>query len=494
MPWVFNIFTGKFDWAALSKTDADDLTDGGETALHIHDARYYTETELSSTSPGGGSGGDLIGVPVIAGSTYSTLHDLADAFSSAGRHTGGAISDAGSETVNVTAGTGWIKATDDDTAELLAFDWAASNGVSIPTDTTRFIGVVYGTPPVVDVRAADTYDLDTEFSLGSVVNEGGTLHILNNPWWVTDGITNILERFRAEGHFVRDNHIGGLVLSVTATRRIVVSGGTLWSLVNEFEFSNFTSVADAATFEAYYVDALGVWRDADLYQYLVTSWNDKSITGTGALAVLGNNKYLNLWVYIEADDDEVAIVYGDTQYVSAAGAEAQSPPESLPNHIVEHGILIGRILIKQGVDTPVEVQTAWVTQFTASLATIHSNLANLAWSVSGHTIDGDIAMGTNKLTGLKVPNTAGDSIRATAKITEALLESATDHLTGTEHAELNAWLDDVVLADGGAITTTQVATFAQLVLTPRADALSAVQGGIFFDSDDNSVYVCTEGA
>lgn len=68
------------------------------------------------------------------------------------------------------------------------------------------------------------------------------------------------------------------------------------------------------------------------------------------------------------------------------------------------------------------------------------------------------------------------------------------HLLAAEYTELNAWLDDIVLSDGGAILTTQVATFAQLTLTPRSSALSAVEGGIFYDSDDSSVYVCTEGA
>jgi len=67
-------------------------------------------------------------------------------------------------------------------------------------------------------------------------------------------------------------------------------------------------------------------------------------------------------------------------------------------------------------------------------------------------------------------------------------------LTPAELTELTEWLDDVVLEDGGAITTTQVATFAQLTLTPRAAALAAVEGGIFYNEADNSVYVCTEGA
>lgn len=43
-----------------------------------------------------------------------------------------------------------------------------------------------------------------------------------------------------------------------------------------------------------------------------------------------------------------------------------------------------------------------------------------------HDIPSDVAMGGHKLVELSVPENAGDSIRVTAKITEALLESATD--------------------------------------------------------------------
>jgi len=73
-------------------------------------------------------------------------------------------------------------------------------------------------------------------------------------------------------------------------------------------------------------------------------------------------------------------------------------------------------------------------------------------------------------------------------------EDAATAATSMGLGELTAWLDDVTLENGGAITTTQVATFAQLVLTPRAAALSAVEGAMFYDNDDNNVYVCTEGA
>ena len=44
------------------------------------------------------------------------------------------------------------------------------------------------------------------------------------------------------------------------------------------------------------------------------------------------------------------------------------------------------------------------------------------------------------------------------------------------------------------LTTDKDPTFAQINLTPRATGLSATKGGIFFDSDDDSVYVCTSAS
>ena len=58
--------------------------------------------------------------------------------------------------------------------------------------------------------------------------------ITNNPWWVTDGMTNIIERIQSEGMIVRDDRIGGLLLSVTGTRNVAVTAGQLWSRINEF--------------------------------------------------------------------------------------------------------------------------------------------------------------------------------------------------------------------------------------------------------------------
>lgn len=62
------------------------------------------------------------------------------------------------------------------------------------------------------------------------------------------------------------------------------------------------------------------------------------------------------------------------------------------------------------------------------------------------------------------------------------------HLLATEYAELTEWLDNVTLGSNG------VTTLPQLVLTPSAAAIEAVEGGIFYNSVNKAVYVCTEAA
>ncbi len=375
----------------IDNTPVEDVTDRGISSGwaydHITEADPHTQYRLESEdhdhSSTGLQGGNIPGTSVVleklGTSTYDDAQDFANSFGACGRKTGGVISDAGSSYIAVTAGTGFIKATDDDNATLMFFDWPAPSNIAIPANSTRYIGVEYnsGTPQVVS-RTTDTWDLDTEFSLGVVVNDtlnsASVLHILNNPWWVTDGTTNMLERFRAEGHIVRDKYIGGLMLSVTGTRCVAVTAGTLWSNVNEFLISAIdTNVS--GTVELYWYSSINGWQYSDITQYSVTQWND--ITQP-VLQTISNNKYCNIWVYIEADDKEITLLYPQAEYVSASLAAAASAPSTLPPHLLVNGILIGKIVIKQGEDIPIAVLSAFTNVFSTSVVSDHGNLAGLA--------------------------------------------------------------------------------------------------------------------
>ena len=369
-------------------TDANwtDLTDGGETNLHIHDDRYYTETELSS-EVSGSAGCSLIGIDTLGTPTWTNQCNFNTLFGSAGRATGGEITDAGSQTVNIAAGTGFIKANDSDTDPLLSFNWTASNGVSIATDTVKYIGVEYnsGTPQIV-IKTSNTWNLDTEFPLGSVINQSDDLYINNNPWWVTDGLTNIIERLQADGYIVRDNYVGGLLIGTSSsntTRKPTLSAGTVWSRLNEFSITD-KDCSTGDTFYGFYRDGGTGWSRTIAKTDIDDFYDDDS----GTLQPLDNNKFVNFWVFLEIDggsgNSKLMVIYPQIQHNTAVEAEDEVVP-IFPASWYEHGILVGRIIIKEGVTIPISVQTAFGSNFDYTVAADHANLTSLTWTTAGHT-------------------------------------------------------------------------------------------------------------
>ena len=316
-------------WVLPASDTAGALTSDGGGNLSWN--TFATDT-INDTHIDWGTGANQVSaadipVAVIGSPTYTTVQHQLDHVMGAGRVSGGAVTDAGGETVNIAAGTGWVKATDDDVAQVLSFNWSQVSGAAITTDTVRYVQVAYtGGSPVASVVTSESWDFDTSFPLAKVVNQGGTLHILNNPWWTGEGLTNVMERFQAAGHLVRDAHVGGLSLSVPGTRNVAVTAGTLWSRLNEFTITALdTNVT--GTFELYYRSGASTWSDSDLSQYPVTQWNRLS---DNSLQNMSNNNYANLWVFAEADDDDISMVYPQAEYNSASGAEAESPPTALP--------------------------------------------------------------------------------------------------------------------------------------------------------------------
>ncbi len=329
---------------------------------------------------------EAISINKLGTPTWTNQCHINNLFGSAGRATGGVITDAGGGTVDVSAGTGFIKSTDSDTDTLYSFNWDASLGITIPADSTRYIGVDYnsGTPIIVSHTSYD-WNFDTNFPLGTVLNEtiNGTsyLYVGNNPWWVTDGMTNLIQALFSFGIVRRDNYIGGLILSVTGTRNIAVSAGKVWVGLIDYAYGGIdTSVS--GTVEGYWYSSTSGWQKNDLTQYSITQYNDVT---QATLQTINNNKYCNIWVYGELDEGTpgVALIYPQAQYNTAAEAEAIGAPNTLPNHISNYGILLGKIIIKQGVDIPIAVESAFSTVFTPSLATDHGNLSGLQGGVSG---------------------------------------------------------------------------------------------------------------
>ena len=366
-----------------------------------------------NVSPYNLTAGDMI-IPSMTGNNgaYTVNHWFSD-MTSAGRLIGGDITNPSGTLIVVEAGEGLIRDLDDDHSQVRSYMWDESGSINVPINSIMYFGVdLNGGTPIIVNNTDGIWDLDTNFPLGQVINQDGEIYIMNNPWWVGDGLTNIIERFQSQGWLVRDENLGGLILGYTGTRNPTMSAGTLWSRLTEHEIPEFTAPGD--TFDYYYRDGAGGYdKLSDQTQWNITTWDDG-----GVLTSIGNNQYAVIWVWANVANKEIALTFPQATYVSSANAEAEEIPSTFPATWYKGGIIIGRILIKEGVDAPVEVQNVFGQTFTAAQAADHGNLAGLEdddhpqylrtdgtrgltgnWDIGDYGISGNYFYGFKKSTG-----------------------------------------------------------------------------------------------
>lgn len=311
----------------------------------------------------------------IAGATYTDLQEFINLSSSAGSFSGGIITDSGGGQIDVSGGNGFLRILDDDVSDIVSFSWANLLNATIPLNTTRFVGVEYnaGAPQVI-LKTADVWDYDTEFPLGIVVNEGGTLYIVNKPWQYADSTSNIIERFDGTTKILRDERIGGIIVGETGTRNITLTAGQFLSCLSEFPITaKDTSGADS--FDLYYRDGIGGWT----LSAAQTQWNNSQYDdGSGILAAMTPDYYKSLWVYSTLDD-KLIMLMGQAEYADIGTLlSSDSPPSTFPARVEQIGYIIGRIIVQEGAATAAQIQTSFANILSLGNVTDHGNLSGLS--------------------------------------------------------------------------------------------------------------------
>lgn len=345
-------------------------------------AQFNTAVSDADLLATNGVGSDVT-LARVAGSTYSTLQHWRNNMASAGVIAGGVISDAGGGNINVTTGSCAIRPTTSHTSTLYFADFPANNGIAIPANTIRYVGVEYNAgSPVVAIRAADNFDYMTNFPLGVITNEAGTLHLHTaDRHDIADADSHVAERFEHTANFARDEVIGGLILGETGTRNITMSAGALWQKLIRLDITAFNS-STGGTFDIYYRDGAGSFTKVAA----ATQWpNTQFDNGTGVLATLASNKYAVCWFYLEADDSDIIMLYGRAEHGSIAAAEAESPPATVPNRVTAGARILGKLVFQKSAATASSVSSVFTQAFSTTGASVHSNLSNLDYASAGHT-------------------------------------------------------------------------------------------------------------
>lgn len=334
---------------------------------------FYSGAELINKVPKANGSGAItwgyveageVPIAVIGTPTYDNVQDFINTEGSAGQTMGGAITDAGSQTYNVAAGTGYIRTTDSHVGDIESFDWVASNGIAISDATIAYVFIDYNAgSPQVTIKGAFTSNTHTEFFLGTVVREGTTLHVEDNPDQVANYSAHNSERLRHFG-FVR---VEGLILGETGTRNITVTAGEGYKKNNEYDIAMFDSSA-AGTFDTY----IGMVQQASAQ----TQWDNANYNNAGSLTALSNNRYGVLWVYEETDGG-ITYIYGTSNTVSLAGAQAEGTPSVVPLRTTAHGFIIGRIIFQEGAATAAVIETVFENTFSSTTPSDHNNLSGI---------------------------------------------------------------------------------------------------------------------
>ena len=388
--------------SALAASIDHGLLDG--LSDNDHGDVYYTEAEISSTTPGS-PGASLIGVPVCGTPAYDDIQAWMNTTQASGVISGGGFTDNTDGSITVAAGTGITKATNSGIAEACFFNWAENAAVSLTDNSTNYIYVDYNVgSPAVGSETTKSADGRTKFYLGKVFREGTDLHIIEAGQNITELLKRAQSRHNAvDGEVVRAS---GYVVAETGERYLTTTNGVLYA-----GFTRITTTAidttGADTFESYYYDGdLGTpaWVEADASQLDNTYYND---VATG-LAALTANKYGVHWIYGDADG-HLMVVYGQANYNTILAAEAAQPPSSLPKHVSEFGFIAAKAIVQQGVATLYSLESAYDTAFTPAGSVDHSELSNLTWSTSGHTINTDVDLNSHDLQNVVDIGAAGDA-------------------------------------------------------------------------------------
>ena len=361
-------------------------------AWKIYDSNGILKTTVPNI-PASAITGDVPSTQValdrLGSSSYYTLQDMQKIVHSAGWTSGGVVTDNGDGTIAVSAGTGLIRATDSDTANIVFANWSASTSVALTNNSANYIYIKYnGGSPTIEVLTTKSTDYNTKILLAQIYRNGTHLHINSTVKTVVANHAALMMR-NMNDTMPFANAMGGNVAEV-GTRQFNISAGDWWNGLVPFSTPAFDGTTQ--TFGYYYRNGSGGWTEIASSTAINNTQYDN---GTGTLATLSNNKYGVHWVFIGIDGD-VNVLFGQGDYTltQAQSAEMPTPPAevSTDSHVV------AKIIIKKSDSTFTSLE---------SLASMGGGAGGSGLTVHDHssTAEGGTAIDLTSGT-LELPSTA----------------------------------------------------------------------------------------
>lgn len=351
--------------------------------------------------------------------TVDQIQEYIDNNGSSGFYLGGTLSDGGAGTLDVAAGSGFIRTTNDENAELQSFKWSASSSIPVTDNTTQYVYV--DDSGDISLSTSEFLEAPDKIIIGVVTDESGAIiHEFALGVRLQESIGAMGRYIRQVEGIQRNNRVGGLIFgqSGDANRDVTLTAGQLEWGRTPYPFS----AIDTSGVDTFFTYSASGQEDA-----VASQWPNTQYDSAGTLTTMNNNRWANLFFWLEPDG-HLIMVYGRSEFTTEAQAENEGvPSSSLPSRITETGLLAGRFTFQKSANSAT-ISSAFEELFANAGVTDHGNLAGLT-----DTSDHPYALlidGTRALTG------AWDM--ASFSLTNVNIDSGV--ITG---------ITDLAIADGG---------------------------------------------
>ena len=315
-----------------------------------------------------------INVATLDDPSIHTIQDFIDYGKSAGYFEGGEFTDNGDGTIDIAAGKGMIRASDDDTGELLMFEWDAKSNLTLTDNSENYIYIDYnsGSPDVVASTSLPS-DHNSKILLGMVYRKGTDLYMIRGGQVINNYETlTLFKDLEVNGKLQR---VSGLMISEKANRKFAISEGVIYAGIQKKTISAFdTSGSDTFTM------VIGNSTAGFTYYTGQTQIDNTHYDDNGTLAELddpqGWRTYYGVhWIY-QLMTGEVYDVLGKDSYLLSEAENAQ-PPTDIPDVIQKIGRLIGKIIIEKNASSFEEISSAFIEDFTPAVVRDHNLMSGL---------------------------------------------------------------------------------------------------------------------
>jgi len=320
----------------------------------------------------------------VSGATYSTAQEAMQELGSAGLISGGIITQDTTASVNVSAGSGMLRTTNDPHGAIVFIDFPETLAIAIPEDETKDIIVNYngGTPIVEAVDVGSIIDPHTNFLLGEVGRADTELFISNLRQRISNFSLRLLARLYGTDAIVRNGNTGMILGESGDTNRYVtMTAGEVWALLDLETIDSYNSGTGDEFTTIYRDSPSGFIETPGETQWDMEKYDD----GSGTLKNLSKDRFGVRWFWLIPSSGDMTMVYGTGNWKSLAEAEAEPVPTEVPSIITEFGVLIGKIIAQKDEDIAAEVSSAFEQTYNFAAVTDHGNLSNLAAPYDDHT-------------------------------------------------------------------------------------------------------------